>query len=141
MTLGTRTAHLALLGTLVTAAACGGGSSPTSPSGSSPVVQSTGAVAASGATIAISSSGAVSPSTVTITVGQSVTFVNNDSRTHDMSSDPHPSHTNCPSIGNVSSLSPGQTKVTFGFASPGSCGYHDHNNPDATSLKGTIVIQ
>ena len=31
-------------------------------------------------------------------VGQSVTFVNTDSRSHDMESDPHPAHTACPSI-------------------------------------------
>jgi plastocyanin len=126
-------------------AACGGGgSTPTSPSGgggSSARVSSTGAVGTSGATFTIGANGAISPAQVTIAVGQSVTFVNNDSRTHDMESDPHPTHTNCPSIANVNILSPGQTKLTFGFAGTGTCGFHDHNNPDSGSLKGTIVIQ
>ena len=119
-------------------AACGGGgsSSPTAPS--SPV---TGSPGPSGATITIGANGAVSPSQVTVTVGQSVTFVNNDSRTHDMSSDPHPTHTDCPQINAVSLLSPGQTKQTNAFSVARTCGFHDHNSPDSTALQGRIVIQ
>lgn len=117
--------------------ACGGGgSSPTSPS--SPVSGSPGP---SGATITIGSNGAISPSQVTIAVGQSVTFVNNDTRTHDMSSDPHPTHTDCPETNAVSTLTPGQTKMTNAFPSARTCGFHDHNNPDSTALQGRIVIQ
>jgi len=129
---------------LVAMSACGSSSSPTSPSGgggSSVVVRSTGSVGAIGATITIGANGAVSPSQVTIAVNQSITFVNNDSRTHDMESDPHPQHTACPSIANVGLLQPGQSKNTFGFANSGTCGYHDHDNSDTASLKGTIVVQ
>ena len=126
---------------LVTAAACGG-SSPTSPSGGGPVVvASTGSVGTVGATITIGTNSAVSPAQVTISVGQSVTFTNNDTRAHDMTSDPHPTHTACPSIGNVGLLQAGQSKTTFGFASAGTCGFHDHNNPDTSALTGRIVIQ
>ncbi|HEX6975761.1 MAG TPA: hypothetical protein VF147_15255 [Vicinamibacterales bacterium] len=117
--------------------ACGGGgSSPTSPT--PPVSGNPGP---SGATITIGANGAVNPAQVTISVGQSVTFVNNDSRTHDMSSDPHPTHTDCPQTNAVSSLSPGQTKLTNAFTVARTCGFHDHNNPDATGLQGRIVIQ
>jgi plastocyanin len=124
-------------------AACGG-SSPTSPGGSgsgSVVVGSTGAVGTVGATITIGTNSAVSPAQVTIAVGQSVTFLNSDTRSHEMASDPHPTHTDCPSMGNVGLLQPGQSKTTFGFAGAGSCGFHDHNNPDSAGLKGRIVIQ
>ena len=125
-------------------AACGG-SSPTSPGGggggSSPVVRSTGSVGAVGATITIGANGAVSPTQVTVAVGQSVTFTNNSSSSHDMESDPHPAHTDCPSIANVGLLQSGQSKTTFGFANAGSCGYHDHNNSDNSGLKGRIVVQ
>ena len=38
----------------------------------------------------------LSPSTVTINPGESVTFVNNDTRGHDMASDPHPAHSRLP---------------------------------------------
>ena len=131
--------NAAVTATVAAAIACGGGgSNPTGPSG--PVVGSTGSVGAIGATITISN-GAVSPSNVTISVGQSVRFVNSDSRAHDMSSDPHPSHTNCPSIANVGLTSAGQTKDTFGFSGAGSCGFHDHGDPDNNSLKGRITIQ
>jgi plastocyanin len=126
---------------LTGAAACGGGSSPTSPGSGSVVVGSTGTVGTAGATIAIGSNSAVSPSQVTIGVGQSVTFTNNDTRAHDMESDPHPTHTDCPAMSNVGVLQPGQSKTTFGFAAAGSCGFHDHNNSDSAALRGRIVIQ
>ena len=144
MTLGKQklAARMAAAATLITVAACGG--SPSSPSGggsNSVVVNSTGSVGAVGATVTIGSNGAVSPSQVSIAVGQSVTFTNNDSRAHDMSSDPHPSHGNCPSLGNVGVVQPGQSKTSFGFANGGTCGYHDHNNPESAGLQGRIVVQ
>lgn len=105
------------------------------------VVQSTGSVGTVGATITIGANGAVSPSQVTVPVGQSVTFTNNSTTSHDMESDPHPAHTACPSIANVGLLQPGQSKTTFGFGNAGSCGYHDHNDPDTAGLKGRIVVQ
>jgi plastocyanin len=116
----------------------GGGGGPTGPGGSG--VGSTGSVGAIGATITIAN-GSVSPANVTIGVGQSVRFVNNDGRSHNISSDPHPSHTNCQSIAAVSLLANGQTKDTNGFASAGSCGFHDHDDPDNAALKGRITIQ
>ena len=145
MTFGNRilAAKAASIAALIVMTACGG-SSPTSPGGgggSAPVVQSTGSVGAVGATITIGANGAVSPTQVTVAVGQSVTFTNNSSGTHDMESDPHPAHTNCPSIANVGVLQPGQSKTTFGFANTGSCGYHDHNASENNSLKGRIVVQ
>jgi plastocyanin len=127
---------------LVALAACGGGS-PTGPSGGgggAPVVGATASVGPIGATITIGNGG-VSPAQVTISVGQSVTFVNSDTRSHQMQSDPHPAHTDCPSINNVALLSAGQSKNTLGFAGAGTCGYHDHNDPTNGSLKGRIVIQ
>jgi plastocyanin len=105
------------------------------------VVRSTNSVAAVGATITIGANGAVSPSQVTVPVGQSVTFTNNSTQSHDMESDPHPAHTACPSIANVGLLQPGQSKTSFGFANSGSCGYHDHNDSGNTNLQGRIVVQ
>jgi plastocyanin len=128
---------------LATLAACGG-SSPTGPSGgggSAPVVGATSSVGPIGATITIGANSAVSPSRVTITVGQSVTFVNNDTKPHTMNSDPHPTHTNCPSINNVGLVSPGQSKSTLGFSGTGTCTYHDHNDSSNSALMGSIVIQ
>ena len=145
MTLGNRIlAAAASVAAMIVMAACGG-SSPTSPGGggggSAPVVRSTGSVGAVGATITIGANGAVSPTQVTLAVGQSVTFTNNSTGTHDMESDPHPAHTDCPSIANVGLLQPGQSKTSFGFANSGSCGYHDHNASENNALKGRIVVQ
>ena len=123
----------------VALAACGGGGSPTSPSGGGAGV-GTGSPGASGATITIAN-GRVTPSTVTIAVGQSVTFINSDGRVHNVSSDPHPAHTECPSINGVGTISNGQTKLTNSLPSARSCGFHDHDDPDNNQLKGTIVIQ
>lgn len=124
-------------GILGLAACGGGGSSPTSPSSGG----GGGGTVVSGATVTIGSDGAVSPVQVTISVGQSVTFVNNDSRTHDMSSDPHPAHTDCPAMAAAGNLTPGQTKSTGAFTTARTCGYHDHNNPGSAALMGSIVVR
>ena len=130
--------HLAIAAGLAAFMACGGGDnggggSPISPSGSGP--------GPSGATITIGANGAVSPAQVTISTGLSVTFVNSDTRPHDISSDPHPSHTACPSMNVLGTLAAGQTRLTNSFAGAGTCGFHDHSDPDNAALKGTITIR
>jgi len=124
---------------LVALAACGGGSSPTSPSAGG-AGTGTGSPGPIGATITIAN-GRVTPSSVTIAVGQSVNFINNDGRVHNVSSDPHPVHTDCPSINGVGTISNGQTKATNSLPTARTCGFHDHDDPDNGQLKGTIIIQ
>lgn len=116
-------------------AACGGGDSPTGPGNTGG-----GSPGPSGATVTIAN-GRVTPTSVTVAVGQSVTFLNNDSRGHNISSDPHPVHTDCPQINAVNNLGNGQSKLTNAFPSARSCGFHDHDDPDNGNLRGTIVIQ
>jgi plastocyanin len=108
--------------------------------GASPIAPSTGGPGAIGATVTIAN-GAVSPPEVRIGVGQSVLFRNNDTRARDMTSDPHPTHTNCPSINAVGVLQPGQERATHGFGSTGTCGYHDHLDPDTLAVRGRIIIE
>lgn len=115
-----------------------GSSSPTSPSGSGGGTG--GGPAASGATITISG-GVVSPKTVTINAGQSVTFVNNDGQAHQIASNPHPAHSDCPAINALGAIGAGQTKATEGFTTARSCGFHDHNEPSNSGLQGTITIR
>lgn len=83
----------------------------------------------------------MSPRTLTVSAGARVTFVNNDSHPHDMASDPHPEHTDCPEISSVGFLQPGQSRQTSNLTTVRTCGYHDHNRDTDTSLQGTITIQ
>jgi plastocyanin len=127
--------------TLAAAVACGGGSSsPTSPSDPGTGGGSGGGTVSDTATITITSAGVVSPSAVTIRQGGRVTFVNNDSRAHDMASDPHPSHEDCPPMDQVGFLSAGQSRTSGNFNTVRTCGFHDHNLPGSTGLQGRITI-
>ena len=91
-------------------------------------------------TITITAAG-VSPQRITVSPGTRVTFVNNDSRQHEMNSDPHPTHGDCPPIDDVGFLAPGQSKQTGNLNTVRTCGFHDHNQPDTASLQGQIVVQ
>lgn len=119
--------------------ACGG-VSPAGPSGGASGGTSTGGAVSGGTTITISSSG-VTPKTLTVPAGGTVTFVNSDNTPHDMSSDPHPQHTDCPELNNVGFIQPGQSRTTSALRTARSCGFHDHNQPSNSALQGTIVIQ
>ena len=114
--------------------ACGGTS--TSGGGTSPSL----IPPANGPTITIANN-VVSPKNITLTRGSQVTFVNNDNQSHDMQSDPHPTHTDCAEINQVGFLSPGQSRRTGTLNTARTCGYHDHNRDMVESLQGTITIQ
>jgi hypothetical protein len=103
--------------------ACGGGGGG-NPGGPSPDPGGGSGEAGSGNTITITASGA-SPRELTIAVGQRVTFVNKDTRIHEMHSDPHPQHGDCPQIDQVGFLNPGQSKDTGAFTPARTCGFHD----------------
>jgi len=77
---------------------------------------------------------------VTVTAGSRVTFVNNDNRPHEMASDPHPEHSDCPEV-SVGFIQASQSGTTQNLNRVRSCGYHDHLQPFVTSLQGTIRIQ
>jgi plastocyanin len=119
-----------VLGFVLAAAGCGGKSSST-PDAPSP---------APAATITITTSG-VSPKTVTVPAGSQVQFVNNDRVAHQMSSNPHPEHTDCPEINAVGFLNPNQSRQTGNLNVVRTCGFHDHDNPNNVALQGSIVIQ
>ena len=121
----------ALIGTVVLTASCGGDDNePTAPSGSG----------VSTATLTIAAGGAISPQAVTINRGDRVTFVNNDTEPHTMSSNPHPVHTDCPAL-NVGTLGPGQQRDSGTLNTARVCGFHDHDHPDTVGLQGTVTIQ
>ncbi len=116
---------------------CGGSgnsgtpTSPGNPSNPTPVATTTITITAAG----------VNPQVITVPAGSRVTFINNDSRSHEMHSDPHPNHGDCPPIDDVGFIAAGQTKLTGNLTVTRTCGYHDHNLPDIANLRGQIIIQ
>jgi plastocyanin len=109
---------------------CGSSSAPAPVSG--PPVSSN--------TITITSAG-VSPKNVQVSVGSRVLFMNNDTRSHNMTSDPHPSHDDCLELNQVGFLSPGQSRETGNLVTARTCGFHDHDDFSQQNLQGSIVIR
>lgn len=103
--------------------ACGG-RSPSSPS------------TPEGATVTITSAG-VAPSALTVAPGTRVLFVNNDGRAHDMTSDPHPDHQDCPELNAVGLLQPGQRRESGNLVTVRTCGFHDHDDPPPRGVRWT----
>ena len=129
-------------------AGCGGGNSPTSatpppPTTSTPPPAPAPAPAPPGltATITITSNNTFQPSEVTVVAGGRVTFINQNNRAHDITSDPLHLHTDCPPVIDVGFIQPGQVKQTGVLSVARVCGFLDNmqeNNPD---LHGRIIVQ
>jgi hypothetical protein len=111
---------------LVAVFVTGCGSSPTAPS--------------AGATITIGPNG-VSPKDAHIRAWNFVTFVNNDTRTHTIASDPVDLHTQCPPVNRIGVLQPGESRDTSTLTVAGTCGFHDHGNPSDTAFQGRIIVE
>ena len=118
------------------AAGCGGSSTGPSSSGGN---TGGGGGSTNTTTITLTSSGA-SPRDITVAVGSRVTFVNNDSQPHDMNSNPHPEHTDCPAL-NIGFIAASAQGISLNLTTARTCGFHDHNQPSNTSLQGVIRIQ
>ena len=91
-------------------------------------------------TITITSAG-VDPRRIVVARGSQVTFVNNDSRIHDMQSDPHPEHDDCPELQTVGALRPGESRQSANLNTVRTCTYHDNQNEGNNALRGSIVIE
>ena len=119
-------------GMAIAAAACGGSSDSAAPAPSP--------VPGAANTLTISNN-AISPQTITVTRGSQVTIVNSDTRSHQMESDPHPEHTDCPELNQIGFLNAGQSRQSGNLNTARKCGMHDHNSPETAGLKATITIQ
>jgi plastocyanin len=119
------------IGASVLLAACG---SSTAPSSQPPPAESP-------YQMVISPSGVLTPSEMTIPGGSRVLFINNHSRPHQMASDPHPEHNDCPEMDPVGILAPGQRRETSNFVTVRTCGVHDHEDSDNKSLWGRIIVR
>ena len=126
-----------LAGGMALVVACGGSSSSsgstTSPSGS--------CTPSSSPTTIVIMNNTVCPQSLTVPRGTQVTFSNQDSKIHEMDSDPHPEHTDCTELNQVDFLNPGQIRQSGNLNIVRKCGFHDHQAPSQASLKGTITIQ
>jgi plastocyanin len=111
------------------AAACGRPPAPAQPSPPEPA-----------ATFTITSLG-VTPKSAAIALGGRVLFVNNDTRTHSIASDPHPDETDCPNLNQVGFLRPGEKRESGNFVVVRDCGFHDHDSPFDQTLMGTVTTQ
>lgn len=92
-------------------------------------------------TTIVISGGAVCPQNITVARGSQVTMVNQDTVAHEMYSDPHPEHTDCPELNQIGHLEPGQSRASGNLVTARTCGFHDHLRPDVASMKGLITIQ
>jgi plastocyanin len=133
-----RLAAAAVLAGAITAlfSGCGSSSNMAGPS-----TGSTTCTASSTSTTITISNNAACPQNIVVPRGTQVTFVNSDSRTHEMTSDPHPEHTDCPEINQVGNLVAGQTRQTGNLNIARRCGFHDHIDFQNNALKGSITIQ
>jgi hypothetical protein len=118
---------------LATLLGCGGGGSPTSP-------PTTTLPPSANVAITISSTG-VDRKQVEVPLGGRVAFVNSDNAFHEMASDPHPVHTDCPPLNQVGALAPTRTGVSGPLTVARVCGFHDHGEPTNTNLQGTITVR
>ena len=134
-----RLAHLALRApatmVVLVLAACGGSGGSTG----APNSPNTPPTTAPAFTVTITASG-TSPQELRVPLGSRVAFVNNDNRTHEMMSAPHPLHTDCPEINAVGTIERGQTKTTGAFAVQRSCGFHDNLRDGDSTLRGMILV-
>ena len=133
--------NLSLSGVALTAAmiaaACGG-SYKAPPANTGNPNQPAVVAGSIGATITLTAAG-LSATEVRIEPTQRVRFVNNDTRPHQINTNPHNFHTDCPP-NNTIVINPGQTVDTAIFSEVKACGYHDHLLPDTQSYWGTIKV-
>lgn len=86
--------------------------------------------------VTITSSG-FSPEEIKIKVGDTVTWVNQDTAAHQVNSAPHPQHTLYPVLNTVGLLKAGDSK-SASFSQTGAYAYHDHLFPQN---KGTVIVE
>jgi plastocyanin len=89
------------------------------------------------AQVQITSSG-FSPANITVKSGTLVTWINNDTVSHEVGANPYPSHATLPQFDSGKMpVAPGSS-YSYTFTKSGTFGYHDHLNP---TLHGQVTVQ
>ena len=117
------------------AVACGGSS------GSGPSTGPTPSPSPLGPPVMTITAAGVDPQVLhTFDARESVTFVNADDRPHELRSDPHPAHSECPGI-NGGPILPGERREITGPSLPRFtlCFYHDESDPTNDRFRGVVV--
>ena len=117
-------------------AGCGGSGGGGYDPGTGP--DDAGPPAATEFVFTITASG-VTPRELRVPVGARVAFRNQDGRPHQMTSNPHPVHTDCPEV-NVGIVPAGQARMTGALETERACGFHDHDRETDQSLWGRILV-
>lgn len=89
------------------------------------------------ATVTISAKG-FSPQTIKVKKGQKVEWVNEDTSSHQVASDPFPDHNLLPSLFADSPLGKGES-FSYTFDDAGTFTYHDQLSP--ADFKGTVIVE
>lgn len=76
------------------------------------------------------------PKVITIKAGETITWINQDTKIRNISSDPHPQHTAYPDL-NKGNIAAGK-EVSLAFPKAGTYKYHDHLQATQT---GTVVVE
>lgn len=134
MQISSRLSSALAVALVVAACGGGGGGSTPAPTGPSTTVQP----GSLGAIITLTANG-LSFQSVRIERTQRVRFINNDTVPHQIQTNPHLLHNECPA-NNVIVLNPGQQVETSDFNEIKTCGYHDHLNVDNTKFHGIIQV-
>ena len=130
-----RLGHIIGCGAVILTLACNGAPEPATPTSPTGAIlrprrrprRPTGPPAPTlSATIVIMPNNSFQPAEVKILVGGRVTFINQNNRAHDITSDPLHLHTDCPPVMEVGFIQPGQTKVSGALNTIRTCGFHDH---------------
>ena len=82
----------------------------------------------------------VTPTELNIAVGGRVFIANASADGHQLSSNPHPFHTDCPPFNESGFVTAGSGGLTGVFDAAMTCGFHDHLNPFTQTLQGQIRV-
>ena len=102
-----------------------------------PSPQASKATPAFEAQVAITKDGFV-PESILVKKGTQIIWQNQDENPHQVSSDPHPTHTNLAGFDSLKPLASGDS-FSFIFEKSGTFTYHDHLNP--LKLQGTVIVE